>query len=44
MYDADLEYFDVDAEAVFNTCGTKIAPLAATVKKIIEDIVNGDSY
>ena len=31
-------YFDIDAEQVFWICGHQIAPLSATIKKIILDL------
>jgi uncharacterized protein with HEPN domain len=31
-------YADISAEAVFNTCKEKIAPLAEVIKKIISDL------
>ena len=31
-------YFDVNAEAIFDVCETKIQPLADTIAKIIEDL------
>ena len=32
------QYFDVNAEAIFDVCKTKIRPLANTITKIIEDL------
>ena len=32
------QYFDVNAEAIFDVCQTKIEPLRDTIAKIIEDI------
>jgi len=32
------QYFDVNAEAIFNVCETKIQPLADTISEIIADI------
>ncbi|MFH1563951.1 MAG: DUF86 domain-containing protein [Nitrospirota bacterium] len=32
------QYFDVNAEAIYDVCNTKIKPIADTIKKIIEDI------
>jgi uncharacterized protein with HEPN domain len=32
------QYFDVNAEAIFDVCKTKIRPLTDTVTKIIEDL------
>jgi uncharacterized protein with HEPN domain len=32
------QYFDVNAEAIFDVCKTKINPLADTIEKIIEDL------
>jgi len=32
------QYFDVDAEAIFDVCDTKIKPLAEIIEKIIKDI------
>jgi len=32
------QYFDVNAEAIFDVCETKIQPLADTIATIIEDI------
>ena len=32
------QYFDVNAEAIFNVCETKIKPLSDTIKKIIMDL------
>ena len=32
------QYFDVNAEAIFDVCQTKIKPLSDTIAKIIEDI------
>lgn len=32
------QYFDVNAEAIFDVCKTKIQPLVETITKIIEDI------
>jgi len=31
-------YFDVNAEAIFNVCQTKIKPLCDTIAKIIQDL------
>lgn len=31
-------YADISAEAVFNTCQEKIAPLATTIKKIMQSL------
>lgn len=31
-------YSEVNAEAIFNTCREKIAPLAAAIRKIREDV------
>jgi uncharacterized protein with HEPN domain len=40
MYDKDIfiahQYFDISAEAVFETCTTDIPLLAAAIKKIIQ--------
>lgn len=32
------QYFDVNAEAIFDVCETKIKPLAKTIRTIIVDI------
>ncbi|MBC2724285.1 MAG: DUF86 domain-containing protein [Desulfosporosinus sp.] len=32
------QYFDVNAEAIFDVCKTKIQPLANTITKIIKDL------
>ena len=32
------QYFDVNAEAIFDVCETKIQPLSDTITKIIEDL------
>jgi len=32
------QYFDVNAEAIFNICRTKIQPLSDTIAKIIKDL------
>jgi uncharacterized protein with HEPN domain len=32
------QYFDVNAEAIFDVCKTKINPLADTIEKIIEEL------
>lgn len=32
------QYFDVNAEAIYDVCKTKIKPLSETVKQIIADI------
>ena len=32
------QYFDVNAEAIFDVCKTKIQPLADTITKIINDL------
>lgn len=32
------QYFDVNAEAIFDVCKTKIKPLNDTITQIIEDI------
>jgi uncharacterized protein with HEPN domain len=32
------QYFDVNAEAIFDVCKTKIQPLADTITKIIKDL------
>jgi uncharacterized protein with HEPN domain len=32
------QYFDVNAEAIFDVCETKIGPLGDTIAKIIEDL------
>ena len=32
------QYFDVNAEAIFDVCETKIQPLADAITKIIEDL------
>jgi len=32
------QYFDVNAEAIFDVCKTKINPLADTIEKIIADL------
>ena len=40
MYDKDIithQYFDVNAEAIFDACKTKIQPLHDTITQIIED-------
>ncbi|NQU04625.1 MAG: DUF86 domain-containing protein [Calditrichaeota bacterium] len=34
------QYFDINAEAIFDVCETKIKPLVDTIAKIIEDINN----
>jgi len=34
-------YSEVNAEAIFNTCREKIAPLAAAIRKIREDVDRG---
>lgn len=34
-------YSEVNAEAIFNTCREKIAPLAAVIRKISEDVEQG---
>ena len=31
------QYFDINAEAIFDVCDTKIKPLSNTIKKIIKD-------
>ena len=31
------QYFDINAEAIFDVCETKIKPLSDTIKMIIED-------
>lgn len=33
-------YFDVDAEEIFYVCENKIKPLAATIKKIIANLLS----
>ncbi len=33
------QYFDVNAEAIFDLCQTKIKPLRDTIANIIEDII-----
>ena len=32
------QYFDVNSEAIFDVCETKIQPLTDTVTKIIKDL------
>ena len=32
------QYFDINAEAIFNICDTKIEPMRETINKIIQDI------
>jgi len=32
------QYFDINAEAIFDVCKTKIQPLADTIAKIIKDL------
>jgi len=32
------QYFDVNAEAIYDVCQTKIKPLRDTIAKIIEDV------
>lgn len=32
------QYFDINADAIYNVCNTKIKPLADTIAEIIEDI------
>ena len=32
------QYFDINAEAIYNVCETKIKPLSDTIIKIIEDL------
>ena len=31
------QYFDINAEAIFDVCDTKIKPLSHTIKKMIKD-------
>lgn len=31
------QYFDINAEAIYDVCNTKMKPLSDTIKKIIED-------
>ncbi len=41
MYDKDIishQYFDVNAEAIFDVCQTKIKILSDTITKIVEDL------
>jgi uncharacterized protein with HEPN domain len=37
------QYFDINVEAIFDVCETKIKPLADTIRIIIEDISNGST-
>ncbi len=40
MYDKDIithQYFDLNAEAIFDVCKTKIKPLHDTITLIIQD-------
>ncbi len=40
MYDKDIithQYFDLNAEAIFDVCKTKIKPLHDTITRIIQD-------
>jgi uncharacterized protein with HEPN domain len=32
------DYFDIDADAVFNNCQTHLSPLLETVKRMIDDL------
>ena len=47
MYDKELilvishQYFDVNAEAIFDVCKTKIQPLADTIAKIDASVKSG---
>ena len=41
MFDKDIithQYFDVNAEAIFDVCKTKIKILSDTIAKIVEDL------
>lgn len=31
-------YFDIDAEVIYDVCANKLAPLANTIRKILQDI------
>ncbi len=33
------QYFDINAEAIYDVCDTKIKPLSDTIKKIIGDLI-----
>jgi len=36
-------YFDLNAEAVYDVCANHVEPLATTIKKIINEIIMGES-
>lgn len=33
-------YFDIDAEEIYNVCETKLSPLCDTIKIIIDDLIS----